>query len=204
MRRIGRFSLVCAMLLLLPRAPRAEEVAITILQTSDVHGHVEPERAEIPLAGGRTAAVERGGLALVGGYVANARAAAAARGAHVVLVDSGDMLQGTLVSNLGEGRAVVRAMNALGYAAAAVGNHEFDFGPVGPHAIAESPSEDPRGALAARAGEARFPWLTANIVDARGRPPGAPSVKRFTIVDVAGVKLGIVGGTSEDTPRTTI
>jgi 5'-nucleotidase len=55
------------------------------------------------------------------------------------------MFQGTLESNLSEGAAVVRAYNAFGYVAAAIGNHEFDYGPVGPDETARTPGEDPRG-----------------------------------------------------------
>lgn len=180
-------------------APPAEgPVTLVFLATSDVHGHVEPERVRLALGRGREAEVERGGLTLLGGYLAIARQAYPGR---VVLLDAGDMMQGTMVSNLGEGQAVVRAMNALGYAAAAVGNHEFDFGPLGPRDVARSADEDPRGALKARAGEARFPWLTANVVDGSGAPP-AP-LRRFALLQVAGIVIGVVGGTSEDTPRTT-
>jgi 5'-nucleotidase len=72
------------------------------------------------------------------------------------------MFAGTLPSNLGEGAAAVRAYALLGYAAIAIGNHEFDFGPIGPATPARTPSDDPRGALRARAAEAPFPFLDAN------------------------------------------
>jgi 5'-nucleotidase len=99
----------------------------------------------------------------------------------------------------------VRAYNVLGYAAAALGNHEFDFGPVGPAVTAKQPGEDPRGALRARAKEARFPFLDANlVVTARGAPPAWTNVVPSVLVDVAGVKLGIVGVTTTSTPRTTL
>ena len=90
----------------------------------------------------------------------------------MLLVDSGDMFQGTLESNLGEGAAVVRGYNALGYTAAAIGNHEFDFGPAGPAHVPGDSGADPRGALKARAREARFPFLAANLRE--DRPAGAP------------------------------
>src|SRR5262249_29834140 len=89
------------------------------------------------------------------------------------------------------------------YDAAALGNHEFDFGPVGPSVVPRAPGDDPRGVIKVRAAEAKFPWITSNIRDHDGRPPGAPTVRTFTIVEVAGIKVGLVGGTSEDTPRAT-
>ena len=109
----------------------------------------------------------------------NLRAARARDGGGVVLLDAGDMFQGTLESNLNEGAAVVRAYNALGYDAAAIGNHEFDFGPVGPATAPRAPDDDPRGALKARAAEARFPFLAANLIDAAtGAPPAWPQRRR--------------------------
>src|SRR6187549_3062659 len=80
-------------------------VTISIVGTNDLHG-----------------AVDR--LPILAGYVANLRAARAADGGAVLLIDAGDMFQGTLESNLNEGASVIAAYNALGYAASAVGNHD--------------------------------------------------------------------------------
>jgi 5'-nucleotidase len=173
-------------------AQRSPTLTISVIATSDLHGGV--------LARG-----ERGGLALLGGYVRNLRAARMQDGGGVLLVDSGDMFQGTLESNLNEGAAVVSAYNALRYAAAAIGNHEFDYGPVGPDETVQKPGEDPRGALKARAASARFPFLAANIVDnATGQPVAWTNVKPSTLVDVQGVKIGLIGVTTPDTPALTI
>jgi 5'-nucleotidase len=115
------------------------------------------------------------------------------------------MFQGTLESNLAEGAGIVRAYNALGYDAVAIGNHEFDYGPVGPRATAEKPGDDPHGALEARASEARFPFLAANVIDTATRAPVSwPNVRPTAIIEKAGIKIGLIGVTSEDTPRTTI
>ena len=142
--------------------------------------------------------------ALLGGYVANLRRQASDGGA-VLLIDGGDMFQGTLESNLTEGSAVVAAYNALGYAAAAIGNHEFDFGPVGPASTQQRPDDDPRGALKARAAQASFPFLAANLIDvATGRPVAFQNVKPSTVVSAAGVRVGIVGVMTTRTQFTTI
>src|SRR5215470_6067736 len=129
-----------------PAQKKAGAVTVTIIGTNDLHG-----------------ALDR--LPILGGYLANVRAARAKDGGGVVVVDAGDMFQGTLESNLAEGADVVRAYNQLGYAATAIGNHEFDYGPVGPAVTAASVEDDARGALKARAAEARFPFLAANITD---------------------------------------
>ena len=169
-----------------PASPGSDDaVVVTVLGTNDLHGRLL--RA-----------------AMFGGYVHNVRRARAADGGGVVLVDGGDLFQGTLESNLGEGEAVIRAYNVLGYAAATVGNHEFDFGPVGPAPTA-SEGQDPHGALKARAREANFPLLVTNLLDAHtGERVDWEGMPRSTIVDVAGVRVGIVGGTTEETLETTL
>lgn len=163
-----------------------ETVTLSLVGTSDLHGRVER-------------------VAVLGGFVANLRAARERDGGGVLLVDAGDMFQGTLESNLGEGRSVIEAYNVLGYHAAAVGNHEFDFGPTGPSMTPQGEEDDPRGALKARAAQAEFPLLVANILDAEG---GArvdwPEMPPTTLVEIAGVTVGIVGVSTEDTPTTTI
>jgi 5'-nucleotidase len=161
-------------------------VTLSVVGTNDLHGRLEA-------------------LPIFGGYLANLRRARAGDGGAVVLLDAGDIFQGTLPSNANEGAAAVRAYNVLGYTAAAVGNHEFDFGPVGPAVTAKKPGEDPRGALRARAKEARFPFLAANVVEtARGAPPAWTNILPSVLVNVAGIRLGIVGVTTINTPRTTL
>ncbi|MCS6912441.1 MAG: bifunctional UDP-sugar hydrolase/5'-nucleotidase [Myxococcales bacterium] len=179
------------------------EVTIAVVGTSDLHGHVEPLVFEVRDAAGVPHRVARGGLPLLGGYLANLR-----RRMPVVLLDGGDMFQGTLTSNLSEGQVVVEAYNVLGYTAVAIGNHEFDYGPVGPRSVVRSGTEgDPVGALKARAAAARFPFLAANVIEeATGRPVSWPNTYPSRLIEVPGVpglRLGVVGATAEDTPRTT-
>jgi 5'-nucleotidase len=173
-------------------APPAGTVTLSIVGTNDLHGGI--------LQSG-----DRGGLALLGGYLKNLRAARAKDGGAVLLLDAGDMFQGTLESNLNEGAAVVAAYNALGYDAAAVGNHEFDFGPAGPEATPQASGDDPRGALKARAAQARFPFLAANLIDeATGRPVAWPNVAPSTVVMAAGARVGLIGVMTEEALTATI
>jgi len=138
------------------------------------------------------------------GYVVAVRDARSADGA-LLLVDAGDMWQGTLESNLNEGYAVVEAYNAMGYAASTIGNHEFDFGPLGPKSIPETNEDNPQGALRVRAGEASFPLLASNLIDvSTGKMVAWDNVQASTMVERAGVQIGIIGVLTESTPSSTI
>ena len=104
------------------------------------------------------------------------------------------MWQGTLESNLVEGSTVVEAYNAMQYTAVTIGNHEFEFGPIGELAIPESDEDDPRGALRQRIREAQFPVLSANIVNKEtGELIDWENVTPSIMVEAAGVKVGIIG-----------
>jgi 5'-nucleotidase len=165
---------------------------LSIVGTNDVHGAIVEQDGA-------------GGIALFGGYLANLRAARKSDGGAVLLIDAGDMWQGTLESNVPEGAPIVAAYNALGYAAAAIGNHEFDFGPVGPEVMARSDADDPRGALKARAVAADFPFLAANLIDeASDAPVNWPNVRPSHNVEVAGITVGIIGVTSDNTLQSTL
>ena len=166
-----------------PSAAAAGTVTLSIVATTDLHGHIEA-------------------LPWLSGYVGILRKARARDGGAVLLVDAGDMFQGTIESNLSEGAAVVRAYNALDYTAAAVGNHEFDYGPEGPAAVPRTPDDDPRGALKARARDARFPVLAANL-SSNDLLWAGPQIRPSALVDVAGLKVGLVGVTSSLTLEAT-
>jgi 2',3'-cyclic-nucleotide 2'-phosphodiesterase (5'-nucleotidase family) len=170
---------------------QSDLVVITVVGTNDAHGEL------IPRPG-------RGGMTTFSGYVVAVRDARSADGA-LLLVDAGDMWQGTLESNLNEGYAVVEAYNAMGYAASTVGNHEFDFGPLGPKSIPESVGDNPQGALRVRADEASFPLLASNLIDAEtGEMVAWDNVQASTMVERARVQIGIIGVLTESTPATTI
>lgn len=172
---------------------------MSVIGTSDVHGYVEPRSLTVKDDAGTVQKIQRGGLALFGGYLANLRAKS-----PVLLLDAGDLFQGTLVSNLGEGQVVIDAYNILGYSAAALGNHEFDFGPAGPVSVATKPEEDATGALKERIAAAKFPFLSANVLDKKtGRPVAWPNIAPSTRLVIGGVPIGIIGAITEDTPRTT-
>lgn len=182
----------CAMVLALAIGASASAAAdvthLLIVGTNDFHGALASKRQ----ADGSW----EGGLALLTGYVDNLRRENRGR---VIWLDAGDEFQGSIESNSTEGAIVVRAFNAAGVTAAAIGNHEFDFGAVGP----DDSRGDPRGALRARIAEARYPFLTANIVQrSTGRSPfehGTGSILR----KVAGIRVGVIGVTTTTAGVTT-
>ena len=79
---------------------RPQTTTLSIVATNDLHGGLLERDG-------------RGGLATFGGYLNNLRATRK-RDGGVLLVDAGDMFQGTVESNLAEGAPVVGAYNALG------------------------------------------------------------------------------------------
>jgi len=167
-------------------------VTLSIVGTTDLHGFAFERDG-------------RGGLAILAGYVKNLRHARAEDGGAVLLLDAGDTYQGGIESNLSEGAIVVDAYNAMGYAAAAIGNHEFDFGAVDVESRRRSPHDDPRGALKVITARAKFPVLAANLIDdATGQVVDWPNVRPSVIVEAAGVRVGIVGVMTIDALRSTL
>ena len=182
---------VLALALLAAAPDERAQVTLSIVGTSDLHGAAFPRNGA-------------GGLPLLAGFVNNLRAARASDGGAVLLIDSGDTFQGDVESNLSEGALVVDAYNAMGYAAKAIGNHDFDFGSVDSPTARQLPG-DLRGALKARAAQARHPFLAANLIDeATGRPVEWPNVRPSLIVNAAGIKVGIVGVMTIDALQSTL
>lgn len=115
--------MAAASLLMPNRLLRAEDrapdlVELTILHTNDVHSRLEPFPADAgPNAG-------RGGVAARASLIANIRR----EREHVLLLDAGDIFQGTPFFNIFGGEPEIKAMSLMGYDAAVMGNHDFDAG----------------------------------------------------------------------------
>ena len=109
-------------------------VSFTILHTNDFHGNLQ-------LAGSNP------GMARVAQKVIDVRTAVGED--NVLLVDAGDIMQGTLLSNLFYGESTIDVYNYVGYQAATFGNHEFDW---------------EQSILISRTEQAAFPFISSNIV----------------------------------------
>lgn len=91
---------------------------LTILHTNDVHSRIDP----FPMDGSRNAGLA--GVARRAALVKQIRA----EEKNVLLLDSGDIFQGTPYFNLYGGELELKLMSQLGYDAATLGNHDFDNG----------------------------------------------------------------------------
>jgi len=195
MSRIFGLSAILLTILLAACSPGPETqdtITISVVGTNDVHGALGAEG-------------DVGGLIALSAHVDALRQARKIDGGAVLLIDAGDMWQGTLESNLSEGAAVVEAYNVMGVTAAAIGNHEFDFGPEGPKAIPVDATDDPRGALKQRIRQAQFPILAANLIDnATGQPVQWDHVQPSIMIEAAGIKVGIIGVVTSQAFVTTI
>lgn len=98
-------------------------VKLTILHTNDVHSRIEP----FPMDGSRNEGL--GGTARRGALIKKIRSAET----HVLLLDAGDIFQGTPYFNKFGGELEIKLMSAMGYDAATMGNHDFDNGLEGFH-----------------------------------------------------------------------
>jgi 5'-nucleotidase len=178
-------------------APGSDLQTVVILGTNDIHGALAPIPTKTTEAAGtESVPYEWGGAAVLASHI---RVLRQQFGARLLYLDGGDEFQGSVESNAEEGAPMVSFFNAIGLQAAAIGNHEFDFGPIGP----EGTSGDLRGALKARISEARYPFLSANTFDQKGRYPGIPGTSPSALIDAGGVKVGVIGITTRDTPVTT-
>jgi 5'-nucleotidase len=178
-------------------APRC----LSIVAWNDLHGQISPDDPVVD-----TGRVPAGGVVALADQVAAIREGSD----DVVVLDAGDLFTGPLVSTLAEGAPVIEAYDLIGVDAAAIGNHEFDFGPVGPDVTAKPGAGDdagpngPRGALLARMAEARFPFLSANLHRRNGAPLGWPNERASTTITRGAWHVGVVGYTTQETPSTTL
>ena len=178
------FVLVVIFCLIIPTAvsaqPRAETNAVinfTILHTNDFHGQLEASGSN---PGSPSVAYAINGVRTAVGED------------NVLLVDAGDEMKGSLLSNLQKGEPTIAVYNAMGYNTATFGNHEFDWG---------------QTVLGTRKTQAGYPYVTANIVKGactadNWTPPDF--AQPFVVQDVGTapntVRVAFIGVTTTETP----
>lgn len=139
---------------------------ITILHTNDTHSRIDPFPENDPKFAGL------GGIARRKELVDRVRD----EGGHVLLLDSGDIFQGTPYFNLFGGEAELKAMSQLRYDAATPGNHDFDNGADG---------------LARQMIHAAFPFLNVNY-DFRGSALEG-KVEAYRVFQKGAIRVGVLG-----------
>lgn len=143
---------------------------VEILTFNDFHGNVEESGKNIGAAKLATIIKERTTLNNSSNYEA-------------VPVSGGDLYQGTAISNLTHGNPVTEFLKEIGLKASAVGNHEFDWN---------------RNNISTWAKDGNFDFLAANIVD-KATGKSVDWAKPYKIIEVDGLKIGIVGITTPET-----
>ncbi|MBL93231.1 MAG: hypothetical protein CMH56_15640 [Myxococcales bacterium] len=153
------------------------EAKVRLLLTTDEHGWLEPGRGK----GG----TKVGGSVSLAAHLAEERKDI--KPENVLLYSIGDMWTGPYLSTLLKGEPMVKTMNALDYKGAVIGNHDFDFG---------------QDQLTANIKNSTFPYLAANLhlSKTKDHPPWS---KPYQIINVDGVKIGILGFANKKTPETT-
>ncbi len=139
---------------------------ITILHTNDVHSRLEP----FPMDSGRNAGL--GGVATRAAIINQIRLEVD----NVLLLDAGDMFQGTPYFNVYKGEPEIKAMSMMQYDAATMGNHDFDGG-----------IEN----FAVQLQHASFPILMCNYDFTN--TPMHENYKPYKIFDKKGIKVGVTG-----------
>ncbi|WP_255509343.1 bifunctional 2',3'-cyclic-nucleotide 2'-phosphodiesterase/3'-nucleotidase [Oceaniovalibus sp. ACAM 378] len=166
----------------------AGQAHLRLMETTDLHVHVFPYDYYADKA------VDTVGLARTAAHVADIRAEAA----NSLLLDNGDFLQGNPMGDYiayergmkeGDAHPVITAMNAVGFDASTLGNHEFNYG---------------LDFLLKSLAGAEFPVISANVVKAQGADPtkDTPLVRPYVILermltDGTGekhpIKVGLIG-----------
>lgn len=143
----------------------AADTVITILHTNDTHSQIDPLPSNDRNAG-------KGGVARRATVVKQIRK----ENPNTLLIDAGDVLQGTPYFNFYRGEVEYKAMSAIGYDVGTLGNHEFDNGV---------------DALAAALKHANFEIVSANY-DVKGTPLES-RVKPYVVKTVGGIRVGLFG-----------
>ncbi|MCX7641101.1 MAG: bifunctional metallophosphatase/5'-nucleotidase [Elusimicrobiales bacterium] len=150
---------------------------ISIYHTSDVHGMYSSQQAKWDKTNSTRS---------IGGFAALMSVVKKDPNKYILL-DSGDMFQGTPEGNITKGMATIEFMNMLGYSAALVGNHDYDFGEENLKNLIKS---------------AKFPFLGANVYLKNEK--SINYLKPYTIINIGKRKLAVLGIAGQHTKTSTL
>jgi len=174
-------------------APISQPITLTLLHTNDTHSHLEPFPRDGELSAGNQGP-QQGGIARRKALIDAIRASEP----NVLLVDAGDNFQGTIFYHAWKGSAEIMALNALGYDATTLGNHEFDRGPTElGRALRGEPVEIAGAAYSTE--KPRLPIIATNV-DASAEPALRGLFASSVVLERGGEQFGILGVVTEDVP----
>ena len=151
---------------------------ISVYHTSDVHGWYSSRPAKWD---------KENSTRTIGGFAALSSLLKKEKNPYILL-DSGDMFQGTPEGNSTKGMASITLMNQLGYSAGLIGNHEYDY------------AEDNVKVLAS---SASFPILGANVY-AKSTGKHADYLKPYVMIEKAGTRIAVLGIAGKHTAHSTL
>lgn len=168
-----------------------EPVAVRILAINDFHGNLEPPEG----SSGQIDGVDAGGVE----YLATHLADLGADDPATIVVTAGDLIGASPpLSGLFHDEPTIAAMELIGLDASAIGNHELDEGAAELHRMQDGGCNPEDGcAPGTEYDGADWPFLAANVLDAK---TGKLEFPAYRIVEVAGVKVGLVGVVTRATP----
>ncbi|RST84816.1 multifunctional 2',3'-cyclic-nucleotide 2'-phosphodiesterase/5'-nucleotidase/3'-nucleotidase [Aquibium carbonis] len=189
MKRMISLAVLSASTLALSTAASFADYTLNILHINDLHSRIEAINKYDSTCSEKEAAEAQcfGGIARVKTKIDERRDALKAAGENVIVLDAGDQFQGSLFYTTYKGKDSVEFMNAIGFDAMAVGNHEFDDGPP---------------MLAAFLDEATFPVISGNTVVADAETDLAGKIKENVVLDLGGERVGILSVIATDTDVT--
>jgi 5'-nucleotidase len=181
-------------------APRS--VDINLVAINDFHGNLEASKYNYAPAGGQKETIQAGGIDVLGGALAAFRR----DDKDLLFVAAGDMVGASpALSSMWADEPSLVAMNRMGLVASALGNHEFDQGAKELLRQQHGGCDSPRPAKACQLNKdfkgAGFSYLATNVVD---EATGKNLVPGWRIVDVKGVKVGLIGAVLQDVPSVAV
>jgi 5'-nucleotidase / UDP-sugar diphosphatase len=162
MRSATSRALLLALLAVAPGISQTR--SLTILHTNDLHAHFQPLDNR------------QGGFAYLATAIRHEREGCA----DCMLLNAGDLVQGSPVSTIFHGLPIFEVANLLGFNAATLGNHDFDYGWMQARKFIQT---------------AKYPIVSANLVNNSGE---LFAQKPYLVLDVNGLRVGVVGAMTDE------
>ncbi len=177
--------IIILLMIFITSVAQDDTIHLVLLHTNDIHGNVGASTAfwmnpEFPPL--------LGGVASIATLIEEVRKEASESGAYVLLIDAGDIWQGTPVGEKTDGKVVLDYFEAAKYDMWILGNHDFDKGV---------------GLVKEMIAYSKPPVITANILDSEtGEFPnwGGGNIKPYIIKEYGPIKIGIIGIITDDMP----